>query len=38
MDFVENFIQTRRVIYSGESVDISSSVVQHMNNQFAAGK
>lgn len=37
MDFVENFIQTRRVIYSGESVDISNSVVQHMNNQYAAG-
>ncbi len=37
MDFVENFIQTRRVIYSGESVDISNSVVQQMNNQYAAG-
>lgn len=38
LDFVENFIQTRRVIYSGESVDISNSVVQHMNNQYAIGK
>ncbi len=38
MDFVENFIQTRRVIYSGNSVDITGSVVQHMNNRFATGK
>jgi|GEM_PF-5143332 len=37
MDFVENFIQTRRVIYSGESVDISRSVVEWMNNQYARG-
>lgn len=37
MDFVENFIQTRRVIYSSDAVDISSSVAQLMNNQYAAG-
>ncbi|MEQ9096356.1 MAG: OmpH family outer membrane protein [Phycisphaerales bacterium] len=37
VDFVENFIQTRRVIYAGESVNITKSVVQHMNNQYAAG-
>lgn len=37
VDFVENFIQTRRVIYAGDSVDITNSVVQHMNNQFARG-
>lgn len=37
MDFVENFIQTRRVIYSSDAVDISDSVVQLMNNQYAAG-
>lgn len=38
MDFVENHIQTRRVIYSGNSVDISASVIQHMNNRYATGK
>lgn len=37
VDFVENFIQTRRVIYASESVNITKSVVQHMNNQYAAG-
>jgi len=37
MDFVENFIQTRRVIYAADSVDITNSVIQHMNNRFAAG-
>jgi Skp family chaperone for outer membrane proteins len=37
MDFVEDWIQSRRVIYSNSAVDISSSVVQHMNNRFHAG-
>lgn len=37
VDFVENFIQSRRVIYAGDSVNITSSVVQHMNNQYHAG-
>ncbi|GIW74682.1 MAG: hypothetical protein KatS3mg103_1204 [Phycisphaerales bacterium] len=37
MDFVENFIQTRRVIYSSDAVDITNSVIQHMNNRYAAG-
>lgn len=37
MDFVEDWIQSRRVIYSGETVDISGTVVKHMNNRFAAG-
>lgn len=37
VDFVENFIQTRRVIYAGDSVNITNSVVQHMNNQYATG-
>ncbi len=37
VDFVENFIQTRRVIYAGDSVNITNSVVQHMNNKYAAG-
>lgn len=37
MDFVENFIQTRRVIYSGNAVDISDSVILSMNNRYARG-
>ncbi|MEO1008790.1 MAG: OmpH family outer membrane protein [Planctomycetota bacterium] len=35
--FVEDWIQSRRVIYSNDSVDITQSVVRLMNNQFAAG-
>ncbi|MFI4882594.1 MAG: OmpH family outer membrane protein [Phycisphaerales bacterium JB064] len=37
MDFVENFIQTRRVIYSGDAVDITNNVIQTMNNRFESG-
>lgn len=37
MDFVENFIQTRRVIYSGDAVDITNSVILQMNNRYARG-
>jgi len=34
--FVEDWIQSRRVIYSGPGVDITQDVVQLMNNRFAA--
>ena len=37
MDFVEDWIQSRRVIYSSDAVDITNSVIQHMNNKYAAG-
>ena len=37
MDFVENFIQTRRVIYSSDAVDITNSVILQMNNRYEAG-
>ena len=37
MNFVEEWIQSRRVIYAGDRVDISDSVITHMNNQYAAG-
>jgi Skp family chaperone for outer membrane proteins len=37
LDFVEDWIQSRRVIYANDAVDITNSVVQHMNNKYAAG-
>ena len=37
MDFVEDWIQSRRVIYSSDAIDITNSVIQHMNNKYAAG-
>jgi len=37
MNFVEEWIQSRRVIYAGEGIDISDSVIGHMNNQYASG-
>ena len=37
MDFVEDWIQSRRVIYSSDAIDITESVIQHMNNRYASG-
>ncbi|MGD1916036.1 MAG: hypothetical protein ACFCBV_07605, partial [Phycisphaerales bacterium] len=37
MDFVEDWIQSRRVIYSSDAIDITESVIQHMNNRYATG-
>ncbi len=34
---VREWIDSRRVIYSSDAVDITESVIQHMNNKYAAG-